>query len=480
MATIATPSNEKEDKVVALKILVDREKNKVVFAEAGKDFVDALLSFLTLPIGTIVRLVGNESSIHSVRVGSLSTLYESVANLEEKHLWTPHCKEMLLQPRNSMEAYCQQLKLNIDDTEPIKFFVCDKHLDCRRKNGSLLSTFRNQRCRCGKLMSGVISTRNLTLENGFVEETATFIISDDLSVLPNDVGISGLLQKHGIDNMEALVEQTVDISKEEVVDLLKFALLSNTPMTDFILKKEQSLDNFNRGNQSQFEIRKVPSDEGRQMVVKLIIRKSNKKVLFAEAKEDFVDFLFSFLTFPLGGVLHMLEGFSSLRCVDKLYKSVIELCSDRYLSSQALKDKLAKPQCALQFKLSNQILPIGEACLPVFHSYTYTYNLNTYEVNSELKFVDPKSSTGELSSSRGFVKGPSMYMVTDDLAVTPLSSIATVSYLNRSKVSLSDLEETVLSIGLKEGLSILKASLTSTSALTNGLNQYMETIKEEN
>ncbi|ESW12421.1 hypothetical protein PHAVU_008G110900 [Phaseolus vulgaris] len=132
------------------------------------------------------------------------------------------------------------------------------------------------------------------------------------------------------------------------------------------------------------------------MVVKIQIRKSNGKILFAEAEEEFVDFLFSFLTFPLGGVLHMLEGFSS-----------------------ELKEKLASPLCAPQFNLSNQILPIGVESFPC----SYSYDGRSFNI------VHPKSSTGESSSLPGFVKGPVMYMVTDELVVTPMSSIYVVSYL---------------------------------------------------
>ena len=155
------------------------------------------------------------------------------------------------------------------------------------------------------------------------------------------------------------------------------------------------------------------------MVVKIQIRKSNGKILFAEAEEEFVDFLFSFLTFPLGGVLHMLEGFSSISCIDRLYRSMNELSSYRYLSSQELKEKLASPLCAPQFNLSNQILPIGVESFPC----SYSYDGRSFNI------VHPKSSTGESSSLPRFVKGPIMYMVTDELVVTPMSSIYVVSYL---------------------------------------------------
>ena len=49
-AATATPSDEQVHKV-ALKVLVDKEKNKVLFAEARKDFVDALFEFLNNAFG---------------------------------------------------------------------------------------------------------------------------------------------------------------------------------------------------------------------------------------------------------------------------------------------------------------------------------------------------------------------------------------------------------------------------------------------
>jgi len=242
------------------------------------------------------------------------------------------------------------------------------------------------------------------------------------------------------------------------------------------------------------------------MSVKVTLRKSNEQILFVEAGDDFIDFVCSFLTFPLGGVLHMLQGFSSLSCIDNLYKSFSDLSPDIYLMSEGLKDKLCKPLIAPKFELKNQILPIGAAFLRV-NGHTdltkemlYSNYSRIYEENyAPFKLVDPKSSIAKSS----YAKGPSMYMVIDDLCVSPMSSISTMSLLKRSKVPLSDLEERVIKIGVKEvctcsscnfflfahntltfgnmlqGLSILKASLVSTSALTNGLNQFIQTVKVE-
>jgi len=171
--------------------MVDRERNKVVYAEAGKDFVDALFSFLTFPLGTITRLPAKQSNIEAVTIGSLSSLYRSVANLDEQYLWTHACKEMLLKPRNSMEAYCQNMKLNIDDTEPMKYFLCQNRSCYSSSRSDFLSTFRNQNCSCGRVMDRVvIPDSGLIQENGYVKETATFIICDDLYVMPNVIGTS--------------------------------------------------------------------------------------------------------------------------------------------------------------------------------------------------------------------------------------------------------------------------------------------------
>ncbi|CAJ2670647.1 unnamed protein product [Trifolium pratense] len=450
-AGTATESVEQGDKVT-LRVIVDKGRNQVVYAEAGKDFVDVLFSFLTLPLGTIAKLVAKESNIEAVRFGSISSIYESVSDLDQQHLWSYNCKEMLLKPRNSMEDHYKNLKLNIDDT-PLHLFTCEDR-SCR----SCVSIFSNQKCHCGKLLK---TDGHLAYKDGFVKDSATFIIQDDLNVMPNDLGTSlCLLQKRGINNIADIEKKTILVGKKEVADLIKLSLLSKTPLSDFVLKKKPILCTLNQNFEPKIKIENgLPSsdsDEVEQMVVKVIRRTSNRKILFVTADEVFADFLFSFLTFPLGIVLQMLEGFSSISCMDSLYRSIKELSPERCLTSQELKDNLAEPKIFPIFELRSMIFPI-ETC-----AIGYSYN------NQQLDFIDPKSPV-----SGGYTRGPLAIMVTDDMVVTPMSSIDGISYLERMKVPLNDVEEKVVSIGLKEGLSILKASLTSTSVLTNSLNQYI-------
>jgi hypothetical protein len=212
------------------------------------------------------------------------------------------------------------------------------------------------------------------------------------------------------------------------------SLISKTPLSDFIFKKEQFVGNLDPRNIVEFWIGlgevEEPCDESNKMIVNVLRRKSNQQILFVEGKEDFADFLFSFLTFPLGGVLHMLVGFSSISCIDNLYKSITELSSDRCLRSQLVKDTvLTKPYISFQFELRNKILPIPVS--PV--------------ISRTLKFVDPKSPI-----SGGFTRGPISFMVTDGFVVTPTSSISGLAYLEKINVPLNDVEERVMSIGRKE------------------------------
>jgi hypothetical protein len=164
----------------------------------------------------------------------------------------------------------------------------------------------------------------------------------------------------------------------------------------------------------------------------------------------------------------MLQGFSSLSCIDNLYKSMTDWNPNIYLMSQELKDKLNKPTIAAQFELSNQTLLIPKANFPVYYRHTYldsrfvkyTPTLSTTPIHIvfpssgemcvTLNLVDPKYSASKSSCCGEFVKGPLIYMATDDLVVTPMSSFTAISHLNSSNVPMFDMEERVVRIGLNE------------------------------
>ncbi|XVE69085.1 hypothetical protein DITRI_Ditri09bG0121800 [Diplodiscus trichospermus] len=78
-----------------LKLLVDVRGQRVLFAEAGKDFVDFLFNIMSLPVGTVVRLLNKEGM-----VGSLGSLYESIEKLNDVYMQPFHDKDTLLKPND--------------------------------------------------------------------------------------------------------------------------------------------------------------------------------------------------------------------------------------------------------------------------------------------------------------------------------------------------------------------------------------------
>ncbi|XVF23807.1 hypothetical protein REPUB_Repub13aG0070900 [Reevesia pubescens] len=78
------------------------------------------------------------------------------------------------------------------------------------------------------------------------------------------------------------------------------------------------------------------------------------------------------------------------------------------------------------------------------------------------------SNTSSSEAEGGYVKGVVTYMVMDDLVVKPMSTISSLSLLNRFNVKdIGALEEKTIEIGMDEAVKLLKASLQSKTVLTD-------------
>ncbi|XP_020271597.1 uncharacterized protein LOC109846765 [Asparagus officinalis] len=158
----------------------------------------------------------------------------------------------------------------------------------------------------------------------FLKGEVTYAISDDLHVAPATVTTAiYLLQKLGINDADILEERIVDVSRNEVLSLLKSLLLSKTPFTEVFLRKAESMDNCKEDNEI-LETAQIMSEvknedtQAKIISVKLLENKITNKVVRAEAGNDLVDVLLSFLTFPLGSIVKLLNSQSSVGCVDNL------------------------------------------------------------------------------------------------------------------------------------------------------------------
>ncbi|XP_051220366.1 uncharacterized protein [Lolium perenne] len=172
--------------------------------------------------------------------------------------------------------------------------------------------------------------------------------------------------------------------------------------------------------------------------MKLLIDTKARRVLFAEASKDVVDFLFSLLALPVGTAVKLLGKDSMVGCVGNLYSSVEKL-DGTYVQPGAAK---------------GAVTPAASA-------------------NSTF-FLSPDSSSGEATEAvgsvgrKGFVQGIVTYTVMDDLTVTPMSSISGITLLNAFAVEdLSALQEKTVQLDCNEGLEILKASLQSKTVLSD-------------
>jgi len=182
--------------------------------------VDILCSFLTIPLGTIARLVEKDSNMGPVTVGCLNSLYHGVTDLDEGCMWNQTIKPMLLQPINSAEDYCNTLKLNIDDSQPTKYFICNNYNNGCNYNDLTISTYKDKHyCRCRYPFTVAVIFKHF--RQGFVNSVATFVITDDLTVMPNSIDYTSfsLLQELGIKNPCSVKEIVLKVTKEKVLYL---------------------------------------------------------------------------------------------------------------------------------------------------------------------------------------------------------------------------------------------------------------------
>lgn len=117
--------SDAEEVKFSLKVMINKEKTKVLFAESDGHFVDFLLSFLTLPLGRLVKVLEKHYGDEAPIIGCLNTFYNSVSKLDSSHFWREGAKLILLNPTTLFDSECRRLKLNISDYEP-EFFFCER------------------------------------------------------------------------------------------------------------------------------------------------------------------------------------------------------------------------------------------------------------------------------------------------------------------------------------------------------------------
>ncbi|PWZ31361.1 hypothetical protein Zm00014a_001896 [Zea mays] len=225
--------------------------------------------------------------------------------------------------------------------------------------------------------------------------------------------------------------------------------------------------------------------------LKLLIDRKAQRVLFTEARKDVVDFLFSLLALPVATTVKLIGKEAMVGCVGNLYASVNKLDST-YVQAGVNKNALLCPtvlspavntnSSLLRLSQPSVVITLyrctrsdynclrhitdehGKACMYCSGSMTVAV---PYIPSAGLSAGSGQVSAPQ-SAAGGFVQGIVTYTVLDDLTVTPMSAISSVTVLNTFAVkNIGDLQEKTVQLGYDEGLAILEASLKSKSVLTD-------------
>ncbi|XP_060188078.1 uncharacterized protein LOC132617151 [Lycium barbarum] len=213
-----------------------------------------------------------------------------------------------------------------------------------------------------------------------------------------------------------------------------------------------------------------------KVTMKLLIDSKRKRVMFAEANKECIDFLFHILALPIGSVIRLLTTKGMVGCLGNLYESLDNL-DNTYIQPNQDKDILLKPQSAA-YATSSPLLLTDSPVIRQFYKCPY-HNYMTDDsrtacpqrcgnlMNIKMEYV-ATAADNAVASNGGLVKGVVTYMVLDDLSVKPMSTISSITLLNEFCVQdVGVLKEKVVTLGMDEALKLLKTSLLSKNVLTD-------------
>jgi len=205
--------------------------------------------------------------------------------------------------------------------------------------------------------------------------------------------------------------------------------------------------------------------------MKLLIDTKNQKVLFAEASKAVVDFLFNLLCLPIGTVVKLLSSNGMVGSLGNLYESVENL-NQNYMLPDQTKDVLLNPRAQSSsteiagFLTPNDDNRNGDEETKLYMCSNKCYSGVAYDnttrcnrgcggtMNREVAYIGNKKVTEKKASNMyksGFVKDVITFMVMDDLVIQPMSTISSITLLNKFNVKeIGTLQETVVEMGMDE------------------------------
>jgi hypothetical protein len=217
------------DTVLSLKLFIDKksERRRVLYAEADKEFVDFLLSILTLPVGAVTRLLKEGGGM----IGSWQSLYQSYENLSLTHIQPFKNKRFLLEPKVVVPgAKLPHLLLpNVGSTVISRLFRCSngiRNTKCIKyvadDNSTICPTCESKMNQIVEFIDSRSAIRPASSsEDGYVKGTVTYMVMDDLEVKPlSTCSLVTLLTQFNVKEIGDIEVEVVDVGMDEVFILL--------------------------------------------------------------------------------------------------------------------------------------------------------------------------------------------------------------------------------------------------------------------
>ncbi|KAI3752963.1 hypothetical protein L2E82_25006 [Cichorium intybus] len=274
---------------MTLKFLVDKKAQKVLFAEATKEFLDFLFHIFSLPLGSLIQLLGSKQM-----VGCLGELKESIENFDQTYLQPGIDKDVIFDPKMafngnmfllSNDAFvddkpaksktlyrCSSKVKDVssdsedsydDDDDDDDYGSCRDHVTehpnavcpscCYLMNVPLTyvrppnmdtsvvkNALKNKRIptcvsRQPKMDTAVVkeeAVKKKKLTGGYVKDVVTYMVMDNLVVKPmSTISSITLINSFGVKDLSILEEKTLPFGNDEALKLLKASLMTDQVLT---------------------------------------------------------------------------------------------------------------------------------------------------------------------------------------------------------------------------------------------------------
>ncbi|KAH7667756.1 hypothetical protein IHE45_12G080400 [Dioscorea alata] len=196
-------------------ILQSKHSGKVKYAEIGEDMVDLLFSFLTFPLGSIVKLLSQDSSL-----GCMNNLYTSVLT-GDSFILKDH-KKKLLDPKLPPHFKCNNLLLKVKESSTRSFCIdwCER---CYKN--SIKCSHRQE-----KVYVKEINPKSARFDSGngggFMKESQRFMLTEKLDIVPVSTSSSVGIVNSLMIPLTKLEMKEITFGEDEALELLRSCLTS--------------------------------------------------------------------------------------------------------------------------------------------------------------------------------------------------------------------------------------------------------------